>query len=77
MVNTPSIGALIRDNKSFRINSDIQTGAKYGMITLDGCLMEKYEMGLISQEEVITKSQDPTTVTMKLQELEAARAAAS
>jgi twitching motility protein PilT len=35
MVNTPSIAALIRDNKTFRIKSDIQTGAKYGMVTLD------------------------------------------
>ncbi len=75
MINTPSIAALIRDNKSFRINSDIQTGAKYGMLTLDSFLMEKYQAGMISQHEVITKSQDPTTVLAKLQELEAAKAA--
>ena len=75
MINTPSIGALIRDNKTFRINSDIQTGAKYGMVTLDGFLIEKYQLGLISQEEVITKSQDPTTILQKLQELEAAKQA--
>src|SRR5918911_158816 len=62
MINTPSIGALIRDNKTFRINSDIQTGAKYGMVTLDGFLMDKYQQGLISREEVITKAQDPTTI---------------
>ncbi len=73
MINTPSIGALIRDNKTFRINSDIQTGAKYGMVTLDGFLIEKFQAGLISQEEVITKSQDPTTILAKLQELEAQR----
>src|SRR6185312_2709615 len=42
MVNTPSVAALIRDNKTFRLNSDIQTGAKYGMVTLDGFLLEKY-----------------------------------
>ncbi len=74
MINTPSIGALIRDNKTFRINSDIQTGAKYGMVTLDGFLMEKYAQGLISREELITKSQDPITVQAKLQEFELARA---
>jgi twitching motility protein PilT len=34
MINTPAIAALIRDNKTFRIQSDIQTGAKYGMVTL-------------------------------------------
>jgi twitching motility protein PilT len=75
MVNTPSVAALIRDNKTFRINSDIQTGAKYGMVTLDSFLLEKYQSGLISQEEVITKSQDPVTTMQKLQEMEAAKEA--
>ncbi len=74
MINTPSVGALIRDNKTFRINSDIQTGAKYGMVTLDGFLMDKYAQGVISREELITKSQDPITVQAKLQEFELARA---
>jgi twitching motility protein PilT len=74
MINTPSVAALIRDNKTFRINSDIQTGAKFGMVTLDGFLMEKYSQGLISREEVITKSYDPITIQAKLQEYELARA---
>jgi twitching motility protein PilT len=77
MINTPSIGALIRDNKTFRINSDIQTGAKYGMVTLDGFLLEKYQAGMIAQEEVITKAQDPTTILQKLQEIEAAKQASA
>ena len=59
MVNTPSIAALIRDNKTFRISSDIQTGAKYGMVTLDSFLIDKYMAGMIAREEVITKAQDP------------------
>ena len=75
MINTPSISALIRDNKTFRINSDIQTGAKYGMVTLDSFLLEKYMAGMISQHEVITKAQDPTTILAKLQELGAAKGA--
>jgi len=74
MINTPSIAALIRDNKTFRINSDIQTGAKYGMVTLDGFLMEKYQQGLISREEVVNKSQDTSTIIQKLAEWEAAQA---
>ena len=76
MINTPSIAALIRDNKTFRINSDIQTGAKYGMVTLDGYLIEKYEAGMIDEDQVITKAQDPNTVMGKLQEIHEARAAA-
>jgi len=72
MVNTPSIAALIRDNKTFRIQSDIQTGAKYGMVTLDACLIEKYLQGMIARDEVINKAQDPTTILAKLQEIELA-----
>ncbi len=68
------IAALIGDNKTFRIQSDIQTGAKFGMVTLDGFLIEKYMAGMISREEVVTKSQDPVTIQAKLQELELAAA---
>ena len=71
MINTPAIAALIRDNKTFRIQSDIQTGAKYGMVTLDSFLMDKYRDGMLAREEVINKSQDPTTMTQKLAEWEA------
>ena len=74
MINTPSIAALIRDNKTFRIQSDIQTGAKWGMITLDAWLLDKYMKGLIAREEVINKAQDPTTIMVKLQELDLAAA---
>jgi twitching motility protein PilT len=77
MINTPAIAALIRDNKTFRIQSDIQTGAKYGMVTLDGYLLDKYQLGIISREDCVNKSQDPTTMLQKLQELEAAEAAAA
>ncbi len=74
MINTPAIAALIRDNKTFRIQSDIQTGAKYGMVTLDSLLMDYYQKGMISREEVVNKSQDPTTIQQKLAEWEAAQA---
>ena len=74
MINTPSIAALIRDNKTFRLNSDIQTGSKYGMVTLDSFLLEKYMEGKIAREEVVSKSMDPITIVQKLQELELAQA---
>jgi twitching motility protein PilT len=74
MVNTPSIAALIRDNKTFRIQSDIQTGAKYGMVTLDAFLMDKYLAGMIAREEVLIKSQDPVSIQAKLQEIELGQA---
>ena len=68
MISTPAIQSRIRDNKTNMIKSDMQTGAKFGMVTLDSCLLEHYKAGLISYEELITKSQDPDTVVAKLKE---------
>ncbi|HRV30369.1 MAG TPA: type IV pilus twitching motility protein PilT [Kiritimatiellia bacterium] len=58
MIATPSIRALIRDNKTFRITSDLQTGAKWGMQTLDSHLLELWRAGKISYEDLVTKAQD-------------------
>jgi twitching motility protein PilT len=59
LINNPAIGALNRDNKTFRLASEIQTGAKYGMVSLEASLVELYLDGIISYEQVITKAQDP------------------
>lgn len=67
MVATPAIRSLIRDNKTFRITSDIQTGAKFGMMTLDDHLIDLFERGIIPYEEVITSAQDVDTVMQKIQ----------
>ena len=68
MISTPSIRSRIRDNKTFQISSDIQTGAKFGMISLDSHLMDLYLSGLISYDDLVTKSQDPDTLVQKLKE---------
>ncbi|MGN0843713.1 MAG: type IV pilus twitching motility protein PilT [Kiritimatiellia bacterium] len=69
MVNTPSIASMIRDGNTHRIISDIQTGAKFGMQTLDSHLLSLYTSGIISYEEFISKSRDPDTQVQKLREL--------
>jgi twitching motility protein PilT len=68
LIATPSIRALIRDNKTFRITSDIQTGAKWGMITLDSHLVALFERGVISYEEAITSAQDTDSMVEQLQQ---------
>jgi twitching motility protein PilT len=68
MISTPSIRSRIRDNKTFQISSDIQTGAKFGMISLDSHLLDLYLKGLISYDDLVTKSQDPDTLVQKLKE---------
>ncbi len=66
MVSTNSIQALIRDNKTYRIQSDIQTGANLGMITLDAHLMSLYNRNLISADEAIEHSQNMVEMREKL-----------
>ncbi|MCR5413751.1 MAG: PilT/PilU family type 4a pilus ATPase [Kiritimatiellae bacterium] len=68
MTSTDAIRSRIRDNKTNMIKSDLQTGAKFGMMTLDACLLKHYKDGYISYEELITKSQDPDSVVQKLKE---------
>ncbi len=66
MINTTSIASLIRENKTFRINSDIQTGANLGMITMDTHLMSLFNRELITADECVEKAQDPVLMRDKL-----------
>lgn len=59
MVTTPAIANLIRENKTYRINSAIQTGKKYGMQLLDDHLIQLYEAGTISAEDAVDRSHNP------------------
>ncbi|MFA7172134.1 MAG: type IV pilus twitching motility protein PilT [Kiritimatiellia bacterium] len=68
MISTPAIRSRIRDNKTFQIDSDIQTGHKFGMVTLDSHLMKLYLAGMISYDDLITKAKDPETVVQKLKQ---------
>jgi len=67
MVMTESIAAQIRDNKTYRVQSEIQTGAHLGMITLDANLLSLYNRSLISAETCLEKSQSPSDMRKKLQ----------
>jgi twitching motility protein PilT len=59
MVVTPAIANLIRENKTFRIDSSIQTGRKLGMQLLDEHLWQLYEGGKITLEEMLDKGRQP------------------
>jgi twitching motility protein PilT len=59
MVVTPAIANLIRENKTYRIDSSIQTGRKLGMQLLDEHLWQLYETGKITMEEMLDKARQP------------------
>src|SRR4051794_38155163 len=67
MYVTPGIQNLIRENKSFRIDSEIQTGKKFGMQLLDDNLWMHFTAGRISAEEAIDKSKVPGMMVDRMQ----------
>ena len=67
MVTTTSIAQLMRENKTYRIASDIQTGASHGMISMDAHLMSLYNRDLITADEALSKSQYPEAMRDKFE----------
>ena len=56
LTNTPAVGNLIREAKTFMLPGVMQTGKKQGMKLMDESLMELYDRGLITQEEAYSRS---------------------
>lgn len=54
MIATSAIQNMIREGKTHQVESSIQTGAKYGMKTMDMSLSELYKRGLISYETALS-----------------------
>ncbi len=67
LINTPSVAALIRDGKTYRLGSEIQTGSKYGMISLEQSLVDLHASGIISYDDVFSQAPDPELASQLLQ----------
>ncbi len=66
LVCTSAIGNLIRENKTFRINSMIQTGAKLGMQLLDDCLFNLWQSEKVALEEILSRAQSPEDLAKRV-----------
>jgi twitching motility protein PilT len=58
MHNIASVANLIREHKTNRLTSVIQTSAKQGMITLDDYLLMLYRKGKVVGEVILERAQD-------------------
>jgi twitching motility protein PilT len=58
MVATPAIRNLIREGKTNQLQTAIQTGAKFGMQTMDDALSELYRKGIISKKTALSHAID-------------------
>jgi twitching motility protein PilT len=66
LVVTPGIANLIRENKTFRINSAIQTGAKFGMQLMDDALFKLWQEQKVVIEEVLSKAHNPDELAKRI-----------
>ena len=71
LVVTPAISNLIRENKTFRITSAIQTGHKLGMQLLDDHLFRLWKDRVVLKEEALGKSNMPDMLLAKMARWEA------
>ena len=56
LVITPAVANLIRENKTFRITSAIQTGHKQGMQLLDDHMFKLWKDGLVEKRDILLKA---------------------
>ena len=66
MIRTDGIAAKIRENKTFQIVSDIETGGARGMRTLDADLLALVQQGKIEAEEAMNYAQDAEMMRTRL-----------
>lgn len=59
MFTTPAIRNLIRENKTFQIVSQMQTGGRFGMQTMERAIIDFYKRGIISREDAVEAAADP------------------
>jgi twitching motility protein PilT len=62
MVVTPAIANQIREGKPHLIYSAIETGAQFGMFTMDRSLAEVIKAGLVDPEVALAKAHSPEQV---------------
>ena len=58
LVITPAVKSLIRESKIHQVYSNIQTGQKEGMCTMNQVLYELYQKGHITYEEAYARTTD-------------------
>jgi twitching motility protein PilT len=66
LVVTSGIANLIRENKTFRIMSAIQTGAKFGMQLMDDALFKLWQEEKCAIEEVLSKGHNPDELAKRI-----------
>ena len=66
LIVTPAVSNLIREGKTFQIQSMMQVGRAVGMVTLNDALMDLVNKKLVTPEEAYAKAVDKATIATAL-----------
>jgi twitching motility protein PilT len=70
LVVDSAIANLIRENKTFRITSAIQTGQKKGMQLLDDHMFKLWRQGLVDKKDVLAKAASVDELAARIAQVE-------
>ncbi len=62
LVATPAVRNLVREGKSAQLRNVVQTGASYGMQTLEASLNRLVAEGIIAREEALQRAANPIEI---------------
>jgi twitching motility protein PilT len=69
LIVTPAVSNLIREAKTFQIQSMMQVGKAVGMVTLNDALMDLVTKKLVTPEEAYAKAIDKAGIDMQLKRI--------
>ena len=64
MMGTPAVRNHIREHATEQIHTVLQTGAQYGMCTMDASIKALYDRKIISHETAVTRMRNPAEFHM-------------
>jgi twitching motility protein PilT len=70
LVVTPATANLIRENKTYRITSTIQTGQKLGMQLLDDHMFKLWRQGIVEKKEILFRANNADDLAMRIAKVE-------
>ncbi|MCA9410104.1 MAG: type IV pilus twitching motility protein PilT [Candidatus Omnitrophica bacterium] len=72
LIGTPAINALIREGKTQQIIPMMEAGQKYGMQTLNRCLLELYRKRIVTYDTAMRRSQNREDLARMIEQMQAA-----
>lgn len=66
LIGTPAVRNVIRDGKSHQLYSSMQTGGKYGMITMDNYILDLLSKSLINKDTALRRANDPEYIKKRI-----------